>query len=181
MQYKTILFDLDGTLTDSEPGIVNSVRYALRSFGMEAEPTTLRSFIGPPLYDSFRGTMGMSDADAKRAVDTYRVYFRDKGIFENAPYPGVPEMLEALRAAGRRLIVATSKPGGVRQTHRGAFRVCGGAGGRIRRGYGRETFLQNRRDPLCHAGAGHSPRRVRSWWAIGSTTSRVRVRPGLRT
>ena len=110
MQYKTILFDLDGTLTDSEPGIVNSVRYALRSFGMEAEPTTLRSFIGPPLYDSFRGTMGMSDADAKRAVDTYRVYFRDKGIFENAPYPGVPEMLEALRAAGRRLIVATSKP-----------------------------------------------------------------------
>lgn len=110
MQYKTILFDLDGTLTDSEPGIVNSVRYALRSFGMEAEPATLRSFIGPPLYDSFRGTMGMSDADAKRAVDTYRVYFRDKGIFENAPYPGVPEMLEALCAAGRRLIVATSKP-----------------------------------------------------------------------
>ena len=52
----------------------------------------------------------MSDADAKRAVDTYRVYFRDKGIFENAPYPGVPEMLEALRAAGGRLIVATSKP-----------------------------------------------------------------------
>ena len=48
MQYKTILFDLDGTLTDSEPGIVNSVRYALRSFGMEAEPATLRSFIGPP-------------------------------------------------------------------------------------------------------------------------------------
>ena len=101
MQYKTILFDLDGTLTDSEPGIVNSVRYALRSFGMEAEPATLRSFIGPPLYDSFRGTMGMSDADAKRAVDTYRVYFRDKGIFENAPYPG---------AAGGQLIVATSKP-----------------------------------------------------------------------
>ena len=98
MQYKTILFDLDGTLTDSEPGIVNSVRYALRSFGMDAEPETLRSFIGPPLYDSFRGTMGMS------------VYFRDKGIFENAPYPGVPEMLEALRAAGGRLIVATSKP-----------------------------------------------------------------------
>ena len=110
MQYKTILFDLDGTLTDSEPGIVNSVRYALRSFGMEAEPATLRSFIGPPLYDSFRGTMGMSDADAKRAVDTYRVYFRDKGIFENAPYPGVPEMLEVLRAAGGQLIVATSKP-----------------------------------------------------------------------
>ena len=105
----SVLFDLDGTLTDSEPGIVHSVRYALRSFGMEAEPATLRSFIGPPLYDSFRGTMGMSDADAKRAVDTYRVYFRDKGIFENAPYPGVPEMLEALRAAGRRLIVATSR------------------------------------------------------------------------
>lgn len=110
MKYETILFDLDGTLTDSEPGIVNSVKYALRSFGMEADAATLRSFIGPPLYDSFRGTMGMDDADAKRAVDTYRVYFRDRGIFENAPYPGVPEMLDALREAGRTLIVATSKP-----------------------------------------------------------------------
>ena len=124
---------------------------------MEAEPATLRSFIGPPLYDSFRGTMGMSDADAKRAVDTYRVYFRDKGIFENAPYPGVPEMLEALRAAGRRLIVATSKPEVFAKRIAEQFRVCGGAGGHIRRGYGRETFLQNRRDPLCHAGAGHNP------------------------
>lgn len=110
MRYKTILFDLDGTLTDSEPGIVNSVRYALQSFGMDAEPAALRSFIGPPLYDSFRGTMGMGDEDAKRAVDTYRVYFRDKGMFENSPYPGVPEMLEALHGAGGRLIVATSKP-----------------------------------------------------------------------
>ena len=149
MQYKTILFDLDGTLTDSESGIVNSVRYALRSFGMDAEPETLRSFIGPPLYDSFRGTMGMSDADAKRAVDTYRVYFRDKGIFENAPYPGVPEMLEALRAAGGRLIVATSKPE-VRQAHRGTFRVCSVAGWCLWCGYGGETLLQNRRDPLRH-------------------------------
>ena len=93
MQYKTILFDLDGTLTDSEPGIVNSVRYALRSFGMEAEPATLRSFIGPPLYDSFRGTMGMSDAGAlegvygadmegKRSskIDVIRYAMRERGI-----------------------------------------------------------------------------------------------------
>ncbi|MFQ8735031.1 MAG: HAD hydrolase-like protein [Bilophila wadsworthia] len=156
MQYKTILFDLDGTLTDSEPGIVNSVRYALRSFGMEAEPATLRSFIGPPLYDSFRGTMGMSDADAKRAVDTYRVYFRDKGIFENAPYPGVPEMLEALRAAGRRLIVATSKPEVFAKRIAEHFGFAGALEGI----YGAEmegNVPQNRRDPLCHAGAGHNP------------------------
>jgi len=67
MNYKTILFDLDGTLTDSEPGIVNSVLYALRRFGMDAPRESLRVFIGPPLYDSFRGVMGMSDADARRA------------------------------------------------------------------------------------------------------------------
>ena len=110
MKYETILFDLDGTLTDSEPGIVHSVEYALRRFGMEADAATLRSFIGPPLYDSFRGTMGMDDAEAKRAVSVYREYFQDRGIFENAPYPGVPEMLRALREAGRTLLVATSKP-----------------------------------------------------------------------
>lgn len=110
MNYATILFDLDGTLTDSEPGIVNSVLYALRRFGMDAERQALRAFIGPPLYDSFRGVMGMSEADARRAVDVYREYFSERGMYENAPYPGVPAMLRRLRAAGRRLVVATSKP-----------------------------------------------------------------------
>lgn len=125
---------------------------------MEAEPATLRSFIGPPLYDSFRGTMGMSDADAKRAVDTYRVYFRDKGIFENAPYPGVPEMLEALRAAGRRLIVATSKPEVFAKRIAEHFGFAGALEGVYGRGYGRETFLQKIDVTCCaHAGAGHSP------------------------
>ena len=110
MRYTTVLFDLDGTLTASGPGIMNSVRYALHSFGLEADEATLRSFIGPPLYDSFRGTMGMSDSDARKAVDTYRVYFRDRGIFENAPYPGIPEMLRALGNAGLNLLVTTAKP-----------------------------------------------------------------------
>ena len=107
---RAILFDLDGTLTDSEPGIVNSARYALERFGLTAEPAVLRSFIGPPLYDSFHGAMGLSDADARRAVDFYREYFRDRGIFENAPYPGIPAMLEDLHRAGLRLVIATSKP-----------------------------------------------------------------------
>ena len=110
MNYKTILFDLDGTLTDSEPGIVNSVLYALRRFGMDAPRESLRVFIGPPLYDSFRGVMGMSDADARRAVEVYREYFQDRGLYENAPYPGVPEMLRRLKEAGKTLVVATSKP-----------------------------------------------------------------------
>lgn len=110
MNYQTILFDLDGTLTDSEPGIVNSVLYALRRFGMDAPRESLRAFIGPPLYDSFRGVMGMGDADARRAVEVYREYFREKGIFENAPYPGVPGMLRRLKGAGKTLVVATSKP-----------------------------------------------------------------------
>lgn len=110
MNHTTILFDLDGTLTDSEPGIVNSVLYALRRFGMDASRESLRVFIGPPLYDSFRGVMGMSDADARRAVEVYREYFQDRGLYENAPYAGVPEMLRRLKDAGKTLVVATSKP-----------------------------------------------------------------------
>ncbi len=110
MQYQTILFDLDGTLTDSAPGIVNAARYALERFGMEAEPAVLRSFIGPPLCDSFHHALGMPLADARRAVKVFQEYFRDRGIFENAPYPGIVEMLKSLHGSGKRLVVATSKP-----------------------------------------------------------------------
>ena len=108
---KYLLFDLDGTLTDPMIGITNSVMYALRKFGIEENNReVLYSFIGPPLYDSFRGKYGLSHDDANLAVTYYREYFAPKGIYENIVYDGVYDMLEALRESGKILVLATSKP-----------------------------------------------------------------------
>ena len=108
-----ILFDLDGTLTDSSPGILNSVVYALEKMGVTPPPREeLFSFIGPPLKQSFQRRFGFDDAEALRAIGYYREYFSAGGLFENAVYPGIPEALERLRSAGKRLCVATSKPEG---------------------------------------------------------------------
>ena len=108
---KTILFDLDGTLTDPGIGITNSVMYALERFGIAVEDRrTLYKFIGPPLLDSFRTFYGFSDAQAQAALTAYREYFGARGLFENTVYPAVPRMLETLRGAGYTLCVATSKP-----------------------------------------------------------------------
>lgn len=109
--YDIILFDLDGTLTDSAPGILNSVRYACRKLGLTMPgEATLRKFLGPPLIDSFRTLVGLSDADADRAVSAFREYFPETGIFENEVYPGIPALLADLKAAGKTIIIATSKP-----------------------------------------------------------------------
>ena len=109
--YDTILFDLDGTLTDPGEGITNSVAYALKKFGIEVEDRiTLFPFIGPPLIETFMRLYHMSYEDGLRAVEYYREYFGDRGIFENAPYEGIAEMLSFLQSAGKRLILATSKP-----------------------------------------------------------------------
>ena len=109
--YDVILFDLDGTLTDSAPGILNSVRYACRKLGLEIpSEATLRKFLGPPLIDSFRTLAGLSDAEADHAVSAFREYFPTKGIFENEVYDGVPALLVDLKAAGKTVIIATSKP-----------------------------------------------------------------------
>ena len=106
-----ILFDLDGTLTDSGPGIMNAVRYALDRLSLpELDEKTLRSFIGPPLADSFERCCALDHDGAVKAVDTFREYYVVTGIFENSVYPGIPETLERLRGAGRTLAVATSKP-----------------------------------------------------------------------
>ena len=111
MKPNCIFFDLDGTLTDSGPGIVASVAYALRKLGVEPpEPEQLRPFIGPPLLWSFSHFYGFDEEKSKEAVRLYREYFTAGGMFENSVYPGIPEALERLRAAGFRLAVATSKP-----------------------------------------------------------------------
>ena len=111
MKPHCILFDLDGTLTDSGPGIVNSVAYALRKLGVEPpEPEKLRPFIGPPLLWSFAHFYGFDEEKSREGVRLYREYFTAGGMFENSVYSGIPEALESLRRAGFRLAVATSKP-----------------------------------------------------------------------
>lgn len=105
------LFDLDGTLTDSAPGITNSVRHALKHFGLEEEDQAkLRRFVGPPLKESFMKYYGFSDGQGEEAVKAYREYYADKGIWENKLYPGVREGLEKLKREGYVLGVASSKP-----------------------------------------------------------------------
>ncbi|WP_105117415.1 HAD family hydrolase [Streptococcus suis] len=109
--YQTILFDLDGTLTDSGQGILNSVAYALDQMGIEEpNPENLKRFIGPPLYESFARFYQLNPADTQAAVDAFRVYFKEKGMFENQLYEGVIPLLEALTEAGKTLAIATSKP-----------------------------------------------------------------------
>ena len=111
MSYEYILFDLDGTLTDSAIGITNSVKYALNKFGIEVvNGGELNRFVGPPLMDSFINYYGFSEEQAKTAVEYYREYYVEKGIFENLVYDGCENMLQSLKDNGMKLIVATSKP-----------------------------------------------------------------------
>lgn len=109
--YQTILFDLDGTLTDPGEGITNSVAYALEKFEIKNEDRSqLYKFIGPPLKNSFMEFFGFSEEDALKAIAYYRERFREKGMFENKVYDGIVELLSKLKHAGKKLIVATSKP-----------------------------------------------------------------------
>lgn len=107
----TILFDLDGTITDPAEGITNSVSYALKKFGVKVEnKSDLNCFIGPPLYASFMKYYGFSKEKAEKAVDFYREYYADKGIFECRLYDGIKELIIKLHSAGKRVVLATSKP-----------------------------------------------------------------------
>lgn len=109
--FDIVLFDLDGTLTDPGEGITNSVAYALRKYGIEvSDRSELYKFIGPPLKDSFMKYYGFSEDKAEEAIAYYREYFRETGIFENKVYEGVEDMLRVLRADGKSIILATSKP-----------------------------------------------------------------------
>ncbi len=108
--YKHILFDLDGTLTDSAVGVTKSVQHALKQYRIDATLEELKSFIGPPLHQSFIEVYGFSKQEAYRAVEYYRDYYRDVGMFENKVYPGVPQLLDKLYKTRKKIYLATSKP-----------------------------------------------------------------------
>ncbi|WP_425058828.1 5'-nucleotidase [Sporomusa carbonis] len=111
MSYEVILFDLDGTLTDPKIGITKSVQYALEKFGIyEPDLDKLIPFIGPPLVESFREFYSLNTSEAHQAVAYYREYFTKSGMYENAVYSGIQELLSKLSCGNKQLIIATSKP-----------------------------------------------------------------------
>ncbi|MCR5106937.1 MAG: HAD family hydrolase [Lachnospiraceae bacterium] len=111
MEHRYFLFDLDGTLTDSAPGITNSVMYALNKYNIRvSDRRELYTFIGPPLTDSFMTQFGFSKDQALEAISYYREYYKDTGIFENSVYEGIPELLSGLKKRNAFIALATSKP-----------------------------------------------------------------------
>ena len=109
--FEYILFDLDGTITDSGEGITKSVQYALKYFDILVNNLEeLRKFIGPPLKESFKEYYKFDEEKANIALVKYREYYADKGIYENDLYDGIIEVLDKLKQNGKTIILATSKP-----------------------------------------------------------------------
>lgn len=107
----TLLFDFDGTLFDTGPGVMGCVQYAVERLGLPPlDELTLRRFVGPPLDESFMEFCGLSPERAREAVLLYRERYQPTGIWECEPYPGMPELLDTLKDAGFRIAVCTSKP-----------------------------------------------------------------------
>ena len=111
MRYHIVLFDLDGTLIDTKPGILKSARETLRMMGATPPPDSeFEKFLGPPIKQCFTDVCGLSPEDAEKAVSLYRRHLVESGnVYDCAPFAGIPELLQALKKAGCRLGVATSK------------------------------------------------------------------------
>lgn len=110
-KYKTLLFDLDGTITDSSEGIINSIVYALEKMDVTiTDRAVLKKFVGPPLMDSYKKYFGFTKEEAELGLKLFREYFAEKGIFENRLFDGMAELLADLVKEGYELVLATSKP-----------------------------------------------------------------------
>ena len=108
--FSHILFDLDGTLTNPRLGIGNSLKYALHQMQIDGySDEILERFVGPPLQIGFKTQFGLIEQDAQIAVDHFRTYFGDKGLYENESYPGIIELLEKLYLSGKHIYIVTSK------------------------------------------------------------------------
>ena len=154
------MFDLDGTLTESGPGILNGVKYALAHLGIrEEEEQNLLRFIGPPLTDSFMRFYGMGKEEADRALYAYREYYDTKGVYENAPYPGIPKMLRELSGRNYHMAIASSKPENM-------VRVV------------LDHFSMSEYFPVCVCGEDEGPLYTKSG-VIAETIRRLALRDGL--
>lgn len=105
-----IFFDLDGTLTDSQPGIYESLRVMLSHFGLEKTDAELMPFLGPALWDSLPKYCGFNHEQCVEAIEVFRKHYFEMGIYNNSVYPGIVSMLEKLKQAGKHLVLATGKP-----------------------------------------------------------------------
>ena len=123
MKYTTVLFDLDGTITDSKPGILNSIRYALKKYGLQVpSDEVLQTFIGPPLKEQFQEVFGLTEEESIQMVAAYREYYAEKGIFENRVYEGVRNAGETEESWDADCY-GNSKARAVRRKNRRTFRV----------------------------------------------------------
>lgn len=109
-KYDVIIFDLDGTITESDLGITNSIRYSLNYFGIKKERESLKRHIGPSLSSTFREYLGDDEEKIKLAIEKYREYYVAGGMLENVVYEGVEETLKELKSRGKKVILASSKP-----------------------------------------------------------------------
>ena len=111
MRYDAVLFDLDGTLTASAPGITSSVRYTIEQMGHPPlNENLLERFVGPPLHSSFQEFAGLSENESERAVSIYRAHYTETGVLNATVYPGIPNLLRQLKEQGTYLALATAKP-----------------------------------------------------------------------
>jgi len=122
--FSTILFDLDGTLTDSKTGIIKSVQYALDYIGIKAgNNNDLSNFIGPPIRQSFKEFYDFDDNTVEKAVEKFRERYFSVGVYENEMYKGIDVLLSMLKGKGKTLLVATSKPVPLANTVLSHFRI----------------------------------------------------------
>lgn len=111
MTYKYILFDLDGTIAASGPGITKAIQYGLTAAGIhETNPATLKSFIGPPLNVQIKKVYGLSEKDTLAVIMKFRDQYDNKGVFDSSPYKGIEELLSALKQRNITTAIASSKP-----------------------------------------------------------------------
>lgn len=110
-KYDTVAFDLDGTLTNPERGLLSAFVYCFKKLGVPYESReSLKRYIGPPLYDEWMKDFGWTFEEASNAVEIFREYYNIYGWWDNEVYPGIAELLSELKARGKKLVVATSKP-----------------------------------------------------------------------
>ena len=110
MNFDAVIFDFDGTVADTGEGVRNAIRYSLNEYNMPIYEDRLNEFLGPPLYLTYESMYGISPEFANDLVDTYRVYYSDKGVHELKAFDGMLELATALKESGVRTAIASSKP-----------------------------------------------------------------------